>query len=243
MADMEVNAQRKLGMKPDEILAKPKDGQNVAEWLRENGGMFGVPEEADKYELTRPDAFKDDDKAWNADLETQARALAHEHGVSQPALQAFTELYAGSISKIVADAEQELDSAKLEMNSALQDAWGAQFNRKMTLAKQGAQFAAEQAGLDNKALSGISQLMAKETGDANTVRLFSAIGEMLSEDQLTTLNTQGGTLTTTPEQARAELDTMKAPGGEYEQAVAKNDRATLDRLKPKMEQLSRLAAQ
>ena len=54
---------------------------------------------------------------------------------------------------------------------------------------------------------------------------------------------KGGQLTMTPAEARAELAQMNSADGPYGKAFATNDRAALEALRPRREQLAKLASQ
>lgn len=245
LTEMEAAAQRKLGAKPDQLLHKPKEGQSVADWMSENRAAFGIPDTAEGYEVAKPEGFGDgpDDLKWDTNLEGEARALAHKHGLSGEALQDFTNLQAGAMKALSDQADQKYAQANERMMAELQKDWGGQTDAHISLAKQAVEAFGAKAGLNSEQIAGMAPILAKETGDAGVVKLFAAIGEAMSEDSLTTLPGSGGALTTTPVEARAKLAKMQAPGGEYYVAIEKGDKANIDRLKPEIERLRKISVQ
>jgi hypothetical protein len=245
LTDMEIAAQRRLGANPDQLIQKPKEGQSVSEWMKENASVFGLPDAPDGYEIARPEGFGDgpDDLKWDGDFETAARDWAHRNGVPPHALQEITDLYGGKVKSLSDDADAQYAAANEKMMGELARDWGDQTSAKISLAKSGAEAVAQQAGIGSEQLAGISALLSKETGDAGTIRMFAAIGEMMSEDGVGKIPSNGGSLNTTPAEARAELAKQQSPGGEYYEAVAKGDKANIDRLKPRIEQLTKVVAQ
>ena len=239
LTDMEMAAKKKLGRPADQLMEKPGEGK-VLDWMRQNGEMFGIPEAPDKYEVSQPESWPKE-AGWDTDFETQARALAHEHGVSQGALAAFTNLYAEKIGATLGAAEQDLQLANSQMMGALEKDFGAQTPARIASAQQAASLVAEAAGLDSAAMQNIAAVLKPKVGDAGTIRLFAAIGDMLGEDTM-----QGGGETPmgmTPAAARAELAKLQAKGGEWYEATGARDKAAMERLQPKMDQLRKLAAE
>lgn len=235
-------AEKRLGRPADQLLEKPKEGQDVAEWLRQNGELFGIPEKPDGYEIEKPQDWPEG-ADWDSELEAQAREVAHKHGIPQAALNDLVGVYAGRISGLLTSAEQELAQATQAMQEELQRDWGPQYQAKVAQAQQAASVVAEKAGLDQDAMQNLAAALKPKVGDAGTLRLFAAIGEMMGEDTAKGLNTGGSTLGTTPAQARQQLQEMRAPEGAYAKAVAAGDQAEIRRLQPEIERLTKIAAQ
>lgn len=242
LLDMEAAAQRKLGKPADQLMDKPGEGQDVAEWLRQNGDLFGVPETADKYDISRPEDWPKD-AGWNEGLEGKLRELGHKHGVSNAAMNDLVGLYAGEVQSLLSDADQDLAAANLEMQNSLQKDWGDQYAAKVAQARQAASVLAEAAGLDMDAMANIASVLKPKVGDAATIKMFAAIGDLMGEDTAGGLGKGGAGLGDTPAQARAELAKQESPGGDWFEATKAKDRATMQRLQPRMEQLRKLASQ
>jgi len=239
--EMEVAAKRRLGAGADQLLQKPKEGQDVAEWLRENGETFGIPKDAEAYEVERPESWPKDAE-WNSDLEAEARKIAHEEGLSGKALNRFVGLYAGAVQSLISAADADLENANSQMMTELKKDWGLELNARLTLAQQASSVLAQRAGLSREAMDGIAQVLRPGVGDAGTIRLFAAIGEMMGEDTMESLSGGGGGLGTTPPEARQQLEKMQSEGGEWFEASKKGDRAAIAKLKPTMERLAKIAA-
>lgn len=240
LSNMEKAAQQKLGKSADQLLVKPEEGKEVADWLRENGNLFGIPESAEAYKIEKP-ADWPKDAAWDSEFETAARALAYEQGLSQSAVQKLTELYAGRMQSVLQKATDDQAAALQALNQELQRDWGAQFEARKTLANQAASVVFEKAGLDETAKHAMAELFKDKIGDANTVRIFAAIGQMMGDDPQV-FSGGGSGLTTTPAEARQQLAQLQSEGGDYYKAVASRNDAEIERLKPEIERLTKLAA-
>ena len=241
LLDMEASAKRRLGASPDQLLQKPKEGQDVAEWLRSNGEMLGIPAEASGYEVQRPDSWPEGAK-WDQTLEDEARTIAHEEGVSNKALNRLVGVYAGAVLRLDTEASLDLATSDRKMMTELTADWGDQTAGKITQAKQAMSAIAEQAGFDEAAILNVSKVLTdKIGGDANAIRLFATIGEMMGEDSLVGLNSGGAALGTTPAEARQKLAQMRAPGGAYHTAYTSGNQAALKELQPEIERLTKLS--
>jgi hypothetical protein len=231
-------AEKHLGKPADSLITRPREGQPIAEWMRENAAVFGVPEAPDKYELKKPEMPKGVE--WDKALEEQARAVAHEHAVPPAALQALTEVFAGRMGQVFQDAEAALAADNDRMMADLRKDWGETAPQRVELAKQAAQAVGTKAGLSPEGIASVCMAMKDGVGDAGIMRLFATIGEMMGEDSLQGVgNTPLGM---TPQQAAAALAAMDARDGEYGRAYAAQDKAEMARLEPKRQHLMRLAA-
>ena len=240
LAKSEKAAQLKLGKPADQLLTKPGKDETVADWMKTNGEMFGIPESADKYDIKKPDNWPKDAK-WDEGLEGKVRELGHAKGMSNDAVNAMVGLYAENIMALDKGSADELARANTEMMADLQKDWGPQTEAKLALASQAASVIAEKAGLDATGMQNLAESLKPKIGDAGTMRIFAAIGEMMSDDQMV-MGDGGTSLNTTPAEARAELQKLQAPGGEYFEATSKKDRATIARLKPQIDRLTKIAA-
>ncbi|PIL20540.1 hypothetical protein P775_08400 [Puniceibacterium antarcticum] len=219
LADMESNAKKKLGKPADQLISKPGKDQDVADWMRENASVFGIPEAADKYTIEKPQDWPKD-AAWDTDMEAKARELGHKMGLNGSQLQGVVNLYAEKMAGMLTGAEKDLETSSAELRADLQKDWGDQYGSKVALAQQAASVLAEQAGLDSTGLMNIAQVLQGATGDANTLRLFATIGEMMGEDRMIQMPGNGGGLGTTPAEAQTQLNAMLKPDSDYAKAVA-----------------------
>ena len=242
LADMERAAKKRLGANPDDLLTKPKDGQDVAEWLRQHGDIVGIPKDADGYEIKPPESWPEDAK-WDADFEKKVREAAHESGIPQPALQKIVDIYAEKVAALEADAVQEQTAAQQEMMSALKNEWGDQTDAKLARARQALSVISEQAGLDADAQRNLLDVMADKAGDANVWKMMDVIAQSMGEDAAAGLGAGGKTIGTTPAEARAQIEKMTAPDGDYTKAFNNRgqDPDELKRQQQILDRLSRLA--
>ncbi|SEN60306.1 hypothetical protein [Palleronia pelagia] len=245
LADFYSNAEKRLGKPADQLMDRPKEGQDVAEWLKANGDVFGIPETAEKYDIAKPEAWPKD-QPWDEQLEGVARTKAHELGMTQAQMAGMTELFAGHMAKMVGDAETEAGLANTRLQEALQSDWGDQYSAKVAQAQQAASAIAAEAGLDGDAISALSGVLAAKTGDANTIKMFAAIGQMMGDDSAAGMRTGGSTLGVTPADARSELEAMMKPDSDYQKAIKAKRIGQpghdFDRLHKRYTELSKLAA-
>lgn len=243
-------AEQRIGRGIDSIIDKPAQGQSFAEWAAANRAALGLPDKEEAFAATPPESWPKDAK-WDDAFEAKARKIAFEAGVSPEAHKAYVGLYAEKVLELERASSEGMTQAKEGMMADLRRDFGEQTPAVITRAKQGLQFLAEKAGMSTDQVTAAAQSMIDGlkgpdgkpgVGDANVIRLFAALSDALGEDSAVALG-KGGALTTTPVEARAELATLRAPGGEYYEAVNKNDRVAIERLRPKIEHLSKLAAQ
>jgi hypothetical protein len=240
LAKGEKAAQMKLGKPADQLLTKPGKDENVADWLKANGSTFGIPESPDKYDVQRPDSWPKD-APWNEALEGKVREIGLANGMSNSAVNAMVGLYAENIMALDQQAAADFEKGKGEMMSALEKDWGDQTQAKLTLASQAASVIAEKAGLDATAMENLAASLQPKIGDAGTMRVFAAIGEMMGDDQMV-MGDGGVSLNTNPAEARAKLSQLQGKGGEFYEATQKRDREAIQRLKPEIDRLTKIAA-
>lgn len=237
------SAEQRLGRPADQIIDRPGKDVSVSEWMRENREVFGLPEDAKGYEIKAPEDWPKDAQ-WDGELENEIRTIAFEESVGPGALQRFTEAYAGRVMKYLDDADQELQQANTEMRAALQKDLGNQVDAKIRVGQKALEAFAQKAGVGQDEILLAVKSLSKETGDANAMRIFIAAGEMMGDDVLgEDFASTGSSFGMTPADARAELEKMKAPDGDWYKAVGSGNRAEIERLKPQMDRLAKIATQ
>ena len=241
LADIASNAEKRIGRGVDTIIDKPAKDQPYGDWARANAAALGLPDKEEGYAV-KPPEFWPKDMPWDAALEAKGRALAFKNGMTPTAYQEFVGLQAQAMLDLDKASKEGFAKANSDMMADLNRDYGNQTGAVITRAKQAAQFVAEKAGLSAEGLGSISQLLSEKTGDAQTIRLFAAIGDLMGEDAAVGFG-KGGGLGTTPAEARSELARLRAPEGDYAKAVAKNDRNALSTLGPRIEQLTKIVAQ
>lgn len=232
-------AEQRIGKGLDTIMDRPAKDQALSAWMRSNGAILGLPDKEEGYTAAPPEDWPKD-TAWDTELEAKARKLAFDAGVPLEAHQAYVALFADKMKQMTNAAVVGMAKARGEMMAALEHDYGAQTDARITAARQAAQLLAEKAGMSTDQLGGISQVLAAKTGDAGVIRLFAAMADMMGEDTAVGIG-KGGPLTMTPAEARAELARLMAPEGEYAKAYAAQDTAALAALKPRREQLAKIA--
>jgi hypothetical protein len=244
LGDMELAAKRKLGKGPENLMDRPAKDQPVADWLKANREVLGIPETADAYKITRPESVPEE--SWDQKLLVQAQERGHALGLSNEQMQGMVAFHAENVANLLGGAETQLAQANAAMRQELTADWGAQTEAKMAQAAQAARSVAEAAGLDPDALANVTMLLSAKTGDANTLRLFAAIAEGMADDKGLVL--KGGDspgLGMTPANARAEIAAMMQPDSPYRKAIsdkrAGKSTPDFDKLQTKFSELQRIA--
>lgn len=234
-------AEQRIGKGLDSIIDRPAKDQSFADWSNANRAALGLPDKEDAYTAAAPESWPKDAK-WDAALEASARKLAFENGVSPEAHKAYVGLFADKMKEMHMAAEGGLAAARETMMADLRRDFGDKTDATITGAKQAAQYFAEKAGLDSAAIESIGMVLSDKIGDAGTIRFMAAIREAMGEDSAVALGQGSQQLTATPADARAELAKLQAPGGEYYQATMSRNLPEIERLKPKIAMLTKIAA-
>lgn len=235
------SAEQRIGKGLDSIMDKPAKDQSFAEWSAANRAALGLPDKEDGY-TAQPPEFWPKEAKWDATLEANARKLAFENGVSPDAHKAYVNLFAQKMKDMNDAAEGGIVAARETMMADLRRDFGDKTDATITGAKQAAQFFAEKAGLDTAAIESIGMVLSEKIGDASTIRFMAAIRAAMGEDSAVALGHGSQQLTATPADARAELQKLQAPGGEYYEATKTRNLPEIERLKPKIAQLTKIAA-
>lgn len=247
LAGMYSNAETFRGKPVDQLMEKPKQGQEVSEWMKANGDLFGIPEKPEDYKIEKPESWPKD-APWDDKAEAKLREKAHELGLNSAQTSAMAGIYADIVTETLGGAEAGGQQARAQLEAELKKGWGDEYPAKVARAQQAWQVAAEQAGLDaDGALNAAQMLSGKDgEGDANVLRLFAALGDMMGEDVLPRVGGNGGSLGVTPAEARAELETMLSPDSEYSKAVKARRQGQhvngWDALEARRQHLTKLAA-
>lgn len=233
-------AEQRIGKGLDSILDKPAKDQPYTDWVAKNREALGLPKDEAGYEVARPETWPKD-APWNEAGEAAAKAIAVKYGIPKEALQELVNLQAEDALKTYQAAMAMGEDAKRTLMTELERDFGEKTKTVIHQARLGAQFIGEKAGLDTEAIANLSDVLTEKIGDANAIRAFRVIGEMLGDDSALGLG-KGGGLTTTPAEARAEIARLRAPDGDYAKAVKSGDRAEIARLQPTIDRLTRIAA-
>ena len=234
------NADKRFGKPIDSVIDKPKDGQKITDWMREQGEMFGLPKSIEDIKIERPKDLAEG-IAWDADFEGSAKKAAFELGLTGAQLQGMTALYAGRVQEMLTKADETAAEANTKMMADLSRDWGDQTEAKIAQARQAVGVVGQHAGLEPAAIEAVAQVLTtKAGGDAATIKLFAALGDMMSEDKM--LGGGGGALGTTPAEARAKAAALRAPGGAFYEASAKGNTTEIQKLTPELKRLDELGA-
>lgn len=234
-------AEKLIGKSPEAVLDRPGKDQSLTDWRRANAAALGLPAAEDAYGVAAPEDWPKD-IAWDAGLEAEARKFAFAQGVDPETHKGYVAIFAKKMQGMLGEEQGRLERANTAMMADLQRSHGDRLPGLIAGAQQAAQYFAAQAGLDGTGIAHVARLVAKETGDAATIRFFAAIGQAMGEDSGLGIGKGAVPFGTSPDQARAELKTFQSPDGEYGKAFAANDLRKLAELKPKREALAKLAA-
>ncbi len=162
-----MHLQQHLGKAATAVMVP--DERATPEELATYRHAIGVPESPDAYQI-RPEQLPDG-LQWNDDLAKPYAAIAHRHNVPEAAMR---ELVAENVRQQGLHnraAAGLMDERLQEGQRALRSTFGADYDKKISLATRAAQV----AGLDVKS-SGLC--------DPQVVVALSRLGAMLSEDKL-----------------------------------------------------------
>ncbi len=240
LVDIAANAEKRIGKGLDSIIDKPAKGEAYTDWVAKNRDALGLPKDEAGYEVARPENWPKE-APWDDKAEAAAKAIALKYGLPKEALQDMINLQAANAMQTWNDAAALGETAKRQLMSELEKDYGDQTPKVLHQARLGAQFIGEKAGLTTEAIANLSDVLTDKIGDANAIRAFRVIGEMLGDDTAVGLG-KGGGLTTTPAEARAELARLRSPDGEYFKAVKSGNRNEIARVQPTIDRLTRIAA-
>ena len=238
--DIAANAEKRIGKGLDSILDKPAKGEAYPDWVAKNREALGLPKDETGYEVAKPEAWPKD-APWNAAGEAKVKAVAVKYGIPKEAVQELVNIQAEDALASYNETASMTTKAKAELMAELEKDYGDQTPKVMHEARLGAQFIGEKAGLSTEAIANLADVLTDKTGDANAIRAFRVIGQMLGDDSAVGMG-RGGGLTTTPAEARAEIARQRSPDGDYAKAVKAGDRAEIARLQPTIDRLTRIAA-
>lgn len=234
------SAEQRIGKGLDSIIDKPGKDQPYSEWVAANRAALGLPADEASYKIAPPEGWPKD-LPWDTAGEGKARSIALKYGLPEAALQELVALQAGSVMELNASGAAMSETAKRELMADLEKDFGTQTPALITKAKQAAQLVAEKAGLSTEALANLSDVMMDKIGDANVIRFMGSIADMMSDDAAVGLG-KGGSMTTTPAEARQQIAQLRSADGEYAKAVKSDNRAEIARLQPQIDRLTKIAA-
>ena len=147
---------------------------------------LGRPEESSGYKLEIPQSHQGYFKEDNLN---EFKNVAHNIGLNQSQVDALLNYQMKTI-----------DADKAETENALKQEWGMEYDKNMRSAKR---------ALDVYGDDDIKELMNGEAGNhPAVVKLFSRLGQEVTEEMAK--NTQNNTLSVSPLDAKAEIDSIYA---------------------------------
>lgn len=188
-----MNAEKLLGVPADQIVRLPK-ADDAAAW-EGVWSKLGRPEKAEDYGLPVPEG---DD----GEFAKVASAVFHKAGVPKgmaaQIATAINEHVAGAM-KARADAMQAQASQALD---ALKQEWGADFPKREELARRAFREYGQKAGLEEGDVTALESAI----GTSKMLRLFTALGESMSEHAFAGGESGSQSFSVSPASARAKVD-------------------------------------
>ena len=185
---------------------------------------LGRPETPDKYDLKRPEM--PEGVGYDEELETHFRTMAHKAGLNNRQVQGLLDSYNAIQLQRITAADAQMKQSTEETTKALQQEWGAGFEKNLNLAMNAVQtFGGEELKKELDA-----------TGLGNhplLIRAFAKIGEKFSEEMLV-LGDQPIADSSSIATIKAKREAvMKSPAfmsridnQEHREAIAENERLT-----------------
>ena len=202
-----IEAQRFVGVPPDQLLRLPKDTTDAAGWDTVHQRL-GTPKEAKDYDFTGV-KFSDGSEL-DDNFSTAMRSALHKARVSKDAAPEIVK----SVIKFFDDADKSeasirqstLDSQKGELKKS----WGTRHDENLLQAKQGAR----RLGIDPETINALENVL----GYDKIMEMFRKVGAGSNEDTFVDGGVGGNSVPATQEAAIARL------------AELQSDKAWVDRL-------------
>lgn len=188
------NAEKAIGIPADQILRKPKDASDTANWEKIHEAI-GVPKDPKEYDFAG--MKKADGTDMDPALAEKFRTMASTYKLPKDAAKGvaaeFVKLIDATDASQTADYQTKLDAEK----ESLKVNWGVHdYARNMIVAQN----AAAKMGVDAEAISALEKLV----GYGKVMEMFRKVGVSWGEDKyVTNQGPAGGALS--KEQASARL--------------------------------------
>jgi len=189
----------------------PKDDNDTQAWQIYNKA-FGVPENADKYELKTPENFGD-----IGDLK-DFKEIMLKRRIPQKEAQGILEDYLGALDAMKQGQIQKFNEQSAQTSKELRAEWGLKYDENINSAKN---FLEKMSGNKEE----FDYFNNKIGNDPMFVKLLAKMGGSISEGSLGGLEGQGGnSFTKTPADAKAALDKILNDPTDAYWAGSKNKR-------------------
>lgn len=191
-----VNLEKLVGS-PNKIVLPAEDDEKG--W-NEVFAKLGRPEAPEKYALEKPQLPEGAD--YDPDVEAAFRTVAHKLGLTNRQAKGIYEWYMQGYGQAVSEKQTQAAQSEAQLQAELKGKWGADYDRRLNIARRAVQTL---AGGDTLTLDALENLI----GSAALVERFYDLGTKLGEDRL--VGTGGdGFQHRTPAEARAEIARLQA---------------------------------
>lgn len=191
------NLEKLLGAPQNEVIRMPKE-DDAAGW----DGVYsrlGRPATPADYKLETPK------EGGNPEFTKFASEMFHKQGLNEKQAKGLVDQWNGYMQQQT-EGLQTAAAAKLKTETdALRKEWGAAHDQNMNIAKR----AAREFGVDPSVVDALE----KSGGFAAVMKTFHNIGSRMGEANFVSGNQGGGQGIPTPEQARSQINALKADPG------------------------------
>lgn len=189
LAESYRNLETKLSSRPPEdrtlVLPEKMEGADArAVWER-----LGAPKEAKGYEITRDEKSDKGFVDW-------AESAFHQNNLTKGQAQGLAKAYNDMMQSQSQARAEMVKNAIAQADVKLQTEWGANYEKNLNIAKQGAKI----LGLDAKTLDTMESIQGREALFKTLQKIGLSVGESNFVD-----GQAGAQTTTTPEQAQTRI--------------------------------------
>lgn len=195
------NLEKLVGVPADQLIRKPKDA-NDADGIKAYRAALGVPEAADKYEITSPNG------PAGADFVKWAGDTFLDAGIPKDAagkiVAKWNEYATAEIAKMDAQSQTEFANGMVQ----LKDSWGAAYNERIELAKRALRTFGNDLGMKEIGDDAFKSLEKGAGGGVSLIKFLAAVGARTTEDKF--VGGESPKFTMTADQANAKIKELQA---------------------------------
>ncbi len=212
LADLAVNAEKKIGTMSNNVLPKPEAGKMV-DFFKTNAEIFNVPKAATEYQWKAPNM--PEGMEFDTKIEQSFKEYAHKRSIPQEMFQDLADFGAQMRIDIFNDMKAHAIKETADLQVALKKEWGQDEAKNTEIAK----FAARQLGLEGSVVDKVSGVM----GAPALIKMLHTIGSKMQGSELITGD--GKTDIGAKDHARSELARRQSDKGLEEAFTDRNHQA------------------
>lgn len=225
LAQSALNLEKLIGAPADRIVKLPTDA-NAAEWDQVYAKL-GRPETADKYDLPIPEGDA-------GDFAKIAKDWFHKAGLSASMARSVAEQWNGHVSELSKAQTVKMQQEHEAQINGLKNEWGGEYQANTEIVDR----AAEAFGMTGEQLTALKGAM----GPAAAMKFMHSLGSKvaLPANGLVNGERTGSFGGVSPEQARAEIASLKGDKAFSAQYTSKDDKTRFE-AREKMNRLHQIA--